>query len=138
MVEPQESSTRSKILKKQQNSAGKIMNEGRKLPEEMVAAAEQKSAGFRSLKAEIDDEMAKVHEALEKVRRKIHENIVSDENKDGLLIGNYDDYLKCLEMNYRNLELLLRKDDAKWAEDVEIAKREAREINEQLQALLDR
>ena len=80
----------------------------------MVAAAEQKSAGFRSLKAEIDDEMAKVHEALEKVRRKIHENIVSDENKDGLLIGNYDDYLKCLEMNYRDLELIFRKDEAKW------------------------
>ena len=114
------------------------MNDGRKLPEEIVARAEQKSAGFRSLKSEIDDEMARAHEALDGVRRKIRENIVSNENEDGLLTGKHDDYLKCLEMNYRNLELLLRKDDAKWAEDVEIAKREAREINEQLQALLDR
>ena len=84
------------MLSKQQTFAADFMNEGKTLPEEMVHKAEQKSAGFRSLKAEIDDEMAKVHELLEGVRRKIHENIVSDNNKYGLLTGNYDDYLKCL------------------------------------------
>ena len=89
----------------------------------MVAAAEQKSAGFRSLKAEIDDEMAKVHEGLEGVRRMIHENIVSDKNKDGLLTGNFDDYLKCLVMDYRGLELLLRKDEAKWTDNLQIMKK---------------
>ena len=41
-------------------------------------------------------------------------------------------------MNHRELELLLRKDEAKWAENLEIAKRDAREINEQLQAFFER
>ena len=114
------------------------MNDGRKLPEEIVARAEQKSAGFRSLKSEIDDEIARAHEALNGVRRKIRENILSEKNEDGLLTGKLDDYLRCLEMNYREFELLLREDDAKWVENLKIAKRDAREINEQLQALLDR
>ena len=90
------------------------MNEGKTLPEEMVAVAEQKSAGFRSLKAEIYEEIAKAHESLDGVRKMIHENILSDNNKDGLLTGSYDDYLKCLEMSYRDLELMFRKDEAKW------------------------
>ena len=114
------------------------MNDGRKLPDEIVARAERKSAGFRSLKSEIDSEMARIHEALDGVRRKIRENIVSDENEDGLLTGRNDDYLKCLEINHRELELLLRKDEVKWAENLEIAKRDAREINEELHAFFER
>ena len=61
MVEPQESSISKKLLSKQQHYAGKLMNEGKTLPEEMVAAAEQKFEGFKSLKGEIDDEMARAH-----------------------------------------------------------------------------
>ena len=114
MVEPQESSIRKNMLSKQQKSATKLMSEGKRLPEEMIAAAEQKFAGFRSLKSEIDGEMDRVHEVLDGVRKKITENIQSDINKEGLLGGNHDDYLKCLETNYRDLELLLRKDEAKW------------------------
>ena len=138
MVEPQESSTRSKILSKQQNYASKILNEGKKLPEEMVAVAEQKLSGFNSLKSEIDDGMARAHQELDGVRMKIRENILSNENTDGLLTGKYDDYIKCLEINYRDLELLLRKDEATWTENLEITKRDAKEINEELQALFAR
>ena len=63
---------------------------------------------------------------------------MSKENQDGLLTGKHDDYLQCLESNYRDLELLLRKDEAKWAENLEIAKRDAKEINDELQAFLAR
>ena len=111
MVEPQESSVRLKMLSEQQKFAAKFMNEGKRLPDEMVAAAEQRFAGFKSLKAEINDDMARAHEALDKIRRKVRENTLSDANRDGLLTSKHDDYLHCLEMNYRNLELLLRKDE---------------------------
>ena len=40
--------------------------------------------------------MARVHEVLDGVRKKITENISSDTNKEGLLAGKHDDYLKCL------------------------------------------
>ena len=40
MVEPQESSIRKNMLSKQQNSAAELMSEGKRLPEEMIAAAE--------------------------------------------------------------------------------------------------
>ena len=63
---------------------------------------------------------------------------MSNENTDGLLTGKYDDYLKCLEINYRDLELLLRKDEATWTENLEFTKRDAKEINEELQALFAR
>jgi hypothetical protein len=35
-------------------------------------------------------------------------------------------------MNYRDLELMLRKDEAKWAEKLESTKKNANEINEKL------
>ena len=56
------------------------MNEGKSLPEEMVGGAQQKLSGFKSLKAEIDDEMAKAHDVLDGVRSKIRENVWSDRN----------------------------------------------------------
>ena len=82
--------------------------------------------------------MARAHQELDGVRMKIRENILSNENTDGLLTGKYDDYFKCLEINYRDLELLLRKDEATWTENLEITKRDAKEINEELQALFAR
>ena len=130
MVEPQELSTRSQILDKQQNSAAEIMNEGRKLPEEMVTTAEHRVTGFKTLKAEIGEEMAKAHEVLDGFRKKIQENILSDENRDGLLTGKLDDYLNCLEIKYLDFELLLRKDETKWAENLEIMKKKSNEVNE--------
>ena len=75
------------------------MNEGRGLHEEIIAVTEYRFARFKSLKTEIDDDMARAHEVLDRVRKKILENILSDENKGGLLTGKHDDYLKCLEMN---------------------------------------
>ena len=130
MVEPQELSTRSQILDKQQNSAAEIMNEGRKLPEEMVTTAEHRVTGFKTLKAEIGEVMAKSHEVLDGFRKKIQENILSDENRDGLLTGKLDDYLNCLEIKYLDFELLLRKDETKWAENLEIMKKKSNEVNE--------
>ena len=82
----------------------------------MVSAAEKKLAGFKLVKAEIDAEIAKVHEGLDAARSKINENIWSKENRDGFLTGKQEDYLKCLEIKHRDLELLFRQDEAKWTE----------------------
>ena len=99
MVEKQELSKRQKILNKHSSFTGEILNEGRGLHEEIITVTEYRFARFKSLKTEIDDDMARAHEVLDRVRKKILENILSDENKDGLLTGKHDDYLKCLEMN---------------------------------------
>ena len=77
----------------------------------MVAAFEIKLIGLNALKGEIQAEMAKAHKAFNEVRKKIRENVQSDKNKDGLLTGEQEDYLKCLEMDYRKPEYLLRQDE---------------------------
>ena len=51
----------------------------------MVAAAERRFTGFKSLKADIDTDMAKIHEISDGLKRKIYENIMSSQNRNGLL-----------------------------------------------------
>ena len=80
--------------------------------------------------------MARAHEALDKVCNKIRENILSNENRDGLLTGKQEDYFQCLEMKYRDLEILLRQDEAKWAENLQNKKREANKVNNELEVFL--
>ena len=69
----------------------------------MVTAAERRLAGFKSLKEDIDTDMAKIHEISDDVRTKIRENILSNENRDGLLTNKQEDYLKCQKWNTANL-----------------------------------
>ena len=66
-----------------------------------MTAAERRLAGFKSLKEDIDTDMAKIHEISDGVRTKIRENILSNENRDGLLTNKQEDYLKCLKMKHR-------------------------------------
>jgi len=76
----------------------------------MLSAAEKQLAGFKSLKGGIDADILRVNQTLDLVRKKIRENTVSNENRDGLLTGTQEDYLKCLEINYKELELLFKHD----------------------------
>ena len=48
---------------------------------------------------------------LMKFAGRLEKNVCSDKNKDGLLTAEQEDYLKCLEMDYRKLEYLLRQDE---------------------------
>ena len=113
------------MLSKQFNCSAELMDDGIKLSEEMVAVAQQKLTGYNVIKGEIDTGMVRVHEALYDVRRKILENCKSEQNQDGLLTGKQEDYLQCLEMDYRKLEQLLRQDEAKWADNLDVKKKEA-------------
>ena len=70
----------------------------------MVKQAQRRVDGFNSLKGELDEEMAKAHESLDKVRGKIRANALNGQNPHGLLTGDQNDYLQCLEMNHRDLE----------------------------------
>ena len=76
----------------------------------MLSAAEKQLAGFKSLKGGIDADIVRVNQTLDGMRRKIRENTASNENRDGLLTGTQEDYLKCLEINYKDLELLFKHD----------------------------
>ena len=93
MVEPQESNTRSKMLADQQIFATNLIKNSSEVPEEMIGAAEIKLIVFNALKVEIDSNMAKVHDALDEVRKKIRENSWSEENKESLLTCKQEDYL---------------------------------------------
>ena len=91
----------------------------------MVKQAQRRFDGYNSLKGEIDEDMAKAHESLDRVRGKIRKNVLNEQNLHGLLTGDKNDYLQCLEMNYRDLEQLFRKDEAKWVQNLDDKKRDA-------------
>ena len=69
--------------------------------------------------------MVKVHEFVDKVRAKIKANALNEQNPNGILTSDLNDYLQCLEMNHRDLKQLLRKDEVKWAQNLENKKRDA-------------
>ena len=54
--------------------------------------------------------MANVNEALDRVRFLIRSNLINEENPDGLLISDQNAYLESFEINFLDLEHLLRKD----------------------------
>ena len=59
--------------------------------------------------------MMKVAETLGVIRKAIEDNICDREHEDGLLTQGKIEYLTCLEVQYEQLELLLRRDEAQWA-----------------------
>lgn len=94
MVEPQEPSILDDLLFKQKRFTMTALEDGRKLPTQMVAAAEKKLEGLKALKSELDQEMVLVHLSLESIRKKIRENVWSStEHTDGFLTRKSDDYL---------------------------------------------
>ena len=103
---------------------------------EHVVAAEFKLKQFRSLKEEIDCEMARAQQILDDVRKKIRENTTTEENPEPLLGAKEEDYLACLVINFNELERLFRQDEAMWEVNLSIKVREAIELKEKLQAFL--
>ena len=85
------------------------------------------------LKGEIDAGMSRARDALDEVRKLIRENGWSDKNQDGLLMSQQEDYLQCIEIDNHKLEYLLRRDQEKWAENFDVRKRNAKELNKNLQ-----
>ena len=87
---------------------------------------------------EIDASLAKALEHLEYARTKIRSNVFSKENPHGLLTRREKKYLKCLELDYQGLDDLMRQDEAHWAENLEIVKRDSLRIKDEIEAMLKR
>ena len=63
----------------------KVLEEAKGLPKEQVCYAKRKLAGFKTLKIELDADMAKAQISLQALKLKIKANIHSDSNSDGFL-----------------------------------------------------
>ena len=98
MTQTQEHSAGFIVLEKQRKFKAKALIEGQKMPQQMVAVAEKKLAGFKILKEEIESEMQSIQDRLSEVRNSIRMNIRSEKNARGLLTQKEDDYLSCLEL----------------------------------------
>ena len=88
--------------------------------------------GFALLKAELDSQMSEIHERLSNVHVIVRENLTSEKNPDGLLTAGEANYIKCLQLQHTELEELLRQDEAHWAENREMSRRQADEIGQQV------
>ena len=80
--------------------------------------------------------MLTVLEKLDQMSRKIKENIKSEANVDGLLIGEEEQYLECLKLGHRDFEELMQKDDAHWAWNIEDAKKEVEDLKQEFEKIL--
>ena len=99
---------------------------------------EAKVEGFRSLKSDLDDKMAIVHENLDSIRTIVKENTLTLQNEDGVLTSDEAEYLKCIEVQHVKLEQLLRKDEAHWANIKKNASTKGKTMSDKLTALLEK
>ena len=71
MAEPQDQSTvklvDSKISMKPE-CTNKLMHAGQEMPSKIVTGAQKKIDGFRSLKAEINNDLSRINKTLDRVR----------------------------------------------------------------------
>lgn len=103
----------------------------------MVKQAQRRVDEYNVLQSELYDEMMKLSDSLERVKGKIRVNVLSEQNQNGLLMSDEQDYLKCLDMNHRGFEELLRKDEVKWSENHDTKMLDAANIGAKIQELME-
>ena len=86
---------------------------------------------MRLIKSEIDSKMTVVHETLSQVRLIVKGNVKNEANPEGLLTRDEAKYLMCLELKHVELEQLFKQDEAHWAENLLMVRRQAEEIKAQ-------
>ena len=79
-----------------------------------------------------------LHQRIEAIRLKIRANAQNAGNIEGLLTRPVQQYLSCLEIRHQDLEDLFRQDDAFWTKNLQKAQTTSQEIQQQLQAILER
>ena len=77
--------------------------------------------------------MQEVHEKLENLQKKVIENIYTQENEDGLLIGKLEDYIKCLKLENVKFDQLLQKDESYWMRNANHEKKLAKKTEDEWQ-----
>lgn len=118
------------------------------MPGEEISKALALQQSFRYLKSEIDSGLAIIHERMEEVRLILRANCSRDDAQvapgdnsieranDGLLVQGLQNYLNCLEFNHIQLEQLFRLDEVHWQEHVAFVRRDARQVEDEIQLLL--
>ena len=105
---------------------------GETIPAEMVAVAEISLSTFEAVKGEIDSRMADFRERYDGIRTLIRENVQCTENPAGVLTMSYMTYMKCLSCDIDRFDKLIQQDKAHWAENMEMIKSQALEIDEEM------
>ena len=114
------------MVEAQETSAGGT------IPAEMVAVAEISLSTFEAVKGEIDSRMADFRERYDGIRTLIRENVQCTENPAGVLTMSYMTYMKCLSCDIDRFDKLIQQDKAHWAENMEMIKSQALEIDEEM------
>ena len=112
------------------------MKTGKSMPGALEAVAKKKLDNFRTFKVDVDIEVQKVLFRLDGLRHRIRESMIGSDNKNGFLKRKEEDYLKCLEIDHKQLEKLLKQDETMLVESLETAGKKAIRINENIQKLL--
>ena len=81
---------------------------------EVVDSAQEKLVGFESLKHEIDAVMGEAVEKIDAAEALIRANVRTEQNPDGLLTNEPEEYLDCLKIAHRELQELLARDGTFW------------------------
>ena len=140
MTEPQEvvGCAKTRVLMEQRIFTDRAISAGRDMPLEIQRQAEIKKENFNQVKAELDTDMADILSRLQALELKFQANIHNSLNQDGVLTCEINDYLNCLKLNYRGLESLFRKDEIKWDEVLKNARKQASQINSELEYFLEK
>ena len=75
--------------------------------------------------------MTVVHETLSQVRLIVKGNVKNEANPEGLLTRDEAKYLMCLELKHVEFEQLFKQDEAHWAENLLMVRKQAEEIKAQ-------
>ena len=83
------------------------------------------------MKFEINSKIAEVYEALRQVIHMVKENVQNEANSEGVLTQGEAKYLMCLDLKYMVfVNASTRLDEAHWAENLLMIRRQAGEIQE--------
>jgi len=87
---------------------------------------------FHVIRGKIYEDLQVVHEKLDQVKEKVRASLKSEQNPDGLLTRGEQAYVKCLELQKEQLEVLFSEDEAHWRENLEEANKGRSRIAKQI------
>ena len=102
----------------------------------MIAIAKQKLIGIESLKSELEPILQDIRKNLEHVKQIYIQNVVNEENPDGLLTGLEADYLECLDLNHEKLNTLMNNDLSYWKNNLQRKEQQANKLSTQINLCL--
>ena len=131
MVENEQVNTTESVMKSISDFNSKLLEERKEEQQvNIVNKAQSQIENFNTLNNEINEDMRLLNIGIQVLGMKIKKNLKNDENKDGLLTRPEEDYLQCLELKKDQLDELLRQDEAYWAENLDLMKKEAEKLQE--------